>query len=89
MLPSLQMCIAVGGKRAHRWASKRAMLRAARAMAMAMAMATKRAIATVGNNTCNGDGKAGGKQTMVATLAIGRVTAQRTLPLTQCLERGG
>ena len=79
--PSLQMSIAFGGTGAHRWASKRAMMMAARAMAMAMA--TKRAIATNRDNTDTGDGKV-----TAATMAMGRVTTQRTWPLTQRLERG-
>ncbi len=52
------------------WASKRAMMRLARVMAMATVM--KRAMATDGNNTGNGDGKEGGEQATAATMAMGR-----------------
>ena len=60
-----------------------------RARAMTMAMMTKRAMATNCNNTGNGDNKEGGEQATAATMVMGRVTAQRTWPPTQCLERGG
>ncbi len=66
---------------------KRAMIRAARAMVMATA--TKRAMATDGDNTGNGDGKEDGKPVTAATLKMGRGTARRTWPLTLRLERGG
>ncbi len=58
-------------------------------VARAMAMATKRAMATNGNNTGNGYGKEASGQAMVATMAMGRGTVQRTLPLMLRLERGG
>jgi hypothetical protein len=48
-----------------------AMMRVARAMAMV----TKRAMATDGDNTGNGDGKEGGKQATAATMAMGMGTA--------------
>jgi hypothetical protein len=69
------------------WASKRAMMRKARAMAMATA--TKRAMATDGHNTGNGDGKEGGERATAATMAMGRGKARRTWPPTLRLERGG
>ena len=66
------------------------MMMTARAMAMAivtkraMAMATKRVMAPNRNIAGTGDRKA-----VAGTMAMGRVTAQRTWPLTQRLERGG
>ncbi len=69
------------------WASKRALIKAARAMAMATM--TKRAMATNGNNRGNGNGKEGGKQAKAATMTMGRGAAQRTWPLALQLERGG
>ena len=53
--------------------SKKAMMTAVRAMVMATA--TKRAMATDGDNTCNGDGKEGGEEATAATMAMGRVKA--------------
>ncbi len=58
-------------------------------VARAMAMVTKRATATGGDNTGNGDGKEGGKRATVATMAMGMGTARRTWPLMLRLERGG
>jgi hypothetical protein len=52
-------------------------------------MAVKRAMATDGNNTGNGDGKEDGKRATAATMAMGRGAAQRTWPLTLRLEREG
>jgi hypothetical protein len=60
------MCIAVGGEGAHRWASKRAIMTAARPMVMATA--TKRAMATNHDNTGTGNGKEGGEQATVGRL---------------------
>ena len=87
--PSLRMRIAVGGERAHRWVSKRAMMMAARAMVMvtatkrAMATATKRKMAPNRDIAGTGDGKA-----TAATMAMGRVTAPRTWPLTHTWREG-
>jgi hypothetical protein len=69
------------------WVSKRAMMRAARAMAMTMA--TKRAMATNGNNTGNGYGKEASGQATTAIMAMGMGTARRAWLLTLQLERGG
>ncbi len=62
-------------------------MRAARAIAMATV--TKRPMATDGNNTGDGYGKEASGQAMVATMAMGMGTAQRTWPLMLLLERGG
>jgi hypothetical protein len=62
------------------WVSKRALV---------MGTVTKRAMATDGDNTGNGDGKEGGEQATAATVAMGRGTARRTWLLTLRLERGG
>ncbi len=44
-------------------------------MAKVLATVTKRAMATNGNNTGNGDGKEGGGQATAATMAMGIRTA--------------
>jgi hypothetical protein len=56
-----------------------------------MAMATKRAMVTNGNgNTMdNGHGEEGGGCSTVATMLMGKGTAQRTRPLALQLERRG
>jgi hypothetical protein len=69
------------------WASKRAMMRAARAMAMATA--TKRAMATDGDNTGNGYGEEASGRAMATAMAMGMGTVRRTWLLTLQLERGG
>jgi hypothetical protein len=56
---------------------------------MAVATVTERAMANNGDNTDNGNSKEVGGQATVATMAMGRGTAQRTWPLTLQLERGG
>ncbi len=66
-------------------AAARAIARVARAMAMA----TKRAMATNGDNTCNGYGKEASGQAMATTMAMGMGTARRTWLLMLQLERGG
>jgi hypothetical protein len=57
------MRITVEGEGAHRWASKKAMMMAARPMEMATA--TKRAMANNHDNTCTGNGKEGGERATV------------------------
>ena len=59
------------------------------ARAILMVMATKKAMATKGNNTVNGDSKEGGEQVTAATMVMGRVMAQRTWLLTQRLSADG
>ncbi len=56
------------------WATKRVMVRVARAMATA----TKRVMATNNDNTGNGYSKEAGGQATAATMAMGMGTAQRT-----------
>jgi hypothetical protein len=56
---------------------------------MVMMTVTKRAMAINSNNTDNSNGKEGGGQATVATMAMERGAAQRTWLLTLQLERGG